>query len=166
MATLYMMVGVPGSGKSSWAAAHLESLQATWVSRDAIRFTMLKGNDAYFSKEKEVFAEYVRRINTLLKDGYDVIADATHLTAASRNKLISKIHVPNVSLYAVWINTPLETCIERNESRKGTPTYVPIETIQNMYKYFEKPTTEEGFNAVYIKKDGEFPEMIIFKEGE
>lgn len=163
MATLYMMMGAPGSGKSSWAEAHLNPLQATWVSRDAIRFTMLKGSEEYFSKEKEVFAEYVRRINALLEDGYNVIADATHLTAASRNKLISKISAPNVSLCAVWIHTPLETCIERNENRKGTRSYVPVDVIQKMYKYFEKPTIEEGFNYIYIKKDWGIPE-VIFKE--
>lgn len=164
MATLYMMMGAPGSGKSSWVEAHLNPLQATWVSRDAIRFTMVKEEEEYFSKEKEVFAEYVRRINALLEDDYNVIADATHLTAASRNKLISKISAPNVSLCAVWINTPLETCIERNENRKGTRSYVPVDVIQKMYKYFEKPTTEEGFNSIYIKQDGEFPEMVIVKE--
>lgn len=165
MATLYVMIGVPGSGKSTWAYEHLNPLQASWISRDAVRFSMVNEDEKYFSKEKDVFKEYVRRINALLEDDYNVIADATHITAASRNKLISNITVPDVSLYAVWINTPLETCLERNETRTGRE-YVPVEVIQEMYRNLEKPTTEEGFNAIYIKQDGEFPEMVIYKEGE
>ena len=164
MATLYMMVGVPGSGKSTWVTEHLNTLQATWVSRDAVRFSMVDENEEYFSKEKEVFKEYVRRINVLLEDDYNVIADATHITAASRNKLIRNINVPDVSLCAVWMDVPLETCIQNNENRTGRE-FVPVEVIQEMYRNFEKPTFEEGFSTICIYKDDKLP-MIVYMEGE
>lgn len=165
MATLYVMVGVPGSGKSTWAYEHLNPLQASWISRDAVRFSMVNENEEYFSKEKDVFKEYIRRINTLLEDDYNVIADATHITAASRNKLISNITVPDVLLCAVWMDTSLETCLKHNETRTGRE-YVPVEVIQEMYRNLEKPTTEEGFGVIYIKKEDKMPEITFAEETE
>ena len=58
MATLYMMIGAPGSGKSTWAKEHLPENGVTLVSRDNIRFKLLRNDPNYFSKEKEVFKHF------------------------------------------------------------------------------------------------------------
>ena len=44
MTVLYMLCGVPGSGKSTWARKKIEELgseKVDWVSRDKIRFSKL-----------------------------------------------------------------------------------------------------------------------------
>lgn len=155
---LYLLMGAPGSGKSTFIKNHL-SLTDKYVSRDEIRFSMVSETEEYFSKEKEVFKEYVKRINEGLEN-YDVFADATHITAASRNKLLRAITTKPTSIEIIWIKTPLDMAIERNERRKGTRAYVPVEVIRRMYNQIEKPEFEEGFDKIYIVEPNKAIQII------
>lgn len=155
---LYLLMGAPGSGKSTWIKNHL-SLTDKYVSRDEIRFSMVSETEDYFSKEKEVFKEYVKRINEGLQN-YDVFADATHLNAASRNKLLRAITTKVDTIEIIWIKTPLDMAIERNERRKGTRAYVPVEVIRRMYNQIEKPEFEEGFDKIYIVEPNKAIQII------
>ena len=162
MAKLYMIMGAPGAGKSTFIKNVLSS-RAFVVSRDVIRFSMIKEGEPYFSKEKEVYKEYIRLINEHLSRNRDVIADATHLNAASRNKLINCITAPNVNIHVVWIKTTLETCLKQNELRKGTRAYVPPSVITKMHQSIERPQFEEGISSIYIFEEGKGP-IVIRKE--
>lgn len=152
MAKLFLLMGCPGSGKSTWAFNHLDE-HTVWVSRDDVRFSMVFENEEYFSKEKEVFKEFVRRIDNALENEYNVFADATHLNEASRNKLIRSISVPVDEINVVWIKTDLNIALERNENRKGTRAYVPRDVIRKMFYSMTKPSFEEGFKNIYIIED-------------
>lgn len=147
MNDLYVMVGLPGSGKSTIAQKVKNTLRDTIiVSRDNVRFSMINKEDQYFAKEKEVFKTYINKINQYLSEGYNVIADATHLNAASRNKLLKNVHGYN-ELIAIVANTPIENCLERNSKRSGRKK-VPDETIKSMANNFHEPTLEEGFDKI------------------
>lgn len=151
--TLYVMCGIPGSGKSTFAKSQLPN--ALYVSRDKVRYNMVAINEAYFSKEDEVFKVFVNAINEGLAAGADVIADATHLNPQSRAKLFSrlKIDTSKTQVIAIFMNTPYKTCLKRNEYRKGTREYVPPAQIEKMYKSLKKPSSDEYYgiiNKVYI----------------
>ena len=90
MADLYMLCGIPGSGKTTWGRTH-SSLCDRYIARDDIRFYLLKDGEDYFAHEDEVLKLFYERINDALEKGYDVFADATHLTAAARKKFLSNI---------------------------------------------------------------------------
>ena len=93
---------------------------------------------------------------------YDnVFADATHLNFASRNKTISRINVPVDEINVVFLDTPLNICIERNAKREGRK-FVPETVIKNMYKSIRLPEKEEGINKVYIVKDNNPIQIIDF----
>ena len=155
MSKLYIMMGAPGSGKSTFIENHLNYDIHKWISRDMIRFSIVSENEEYFSKEKEVFKEYIRRINECLNRGWDVFADATHLNKASRNKLIRSLNLQSVSsIEVIWIKTPLEECLKRNKKREGTRAYVPETAIRNMHASIEAPEFEEGIDVIYIVEDG------------
>lgn len=150
MNKLYMLMGPPGSGKTTWIHNHLDE-HTVWVSRDDVRFSMVAEDEEYFSKEKEVFKEYVRRINNALENGYNVFADATHLNKASRNKLLTAINPElNIEIDVIWIKTPLEDCISQNDNRKGTRSFVPRSAIRRMYYQIEAPKFKEGIKKIYI----------------
>ena len=52
MRNLFVMVGVPGSGKSTFLKENFEGKgNVKIVSRDAIRFSFVKPDEPYFSKE-------------------------------------------------------------------------------------------------------------------
>ena len=64
---LWIMVGCPASGKSTYLANKALS-NSVIVSRDAIRFNLLRPGDDYFSKEKEVFEKYKNLKQIIVKD--------------------------------------------------------------------------------------------------
>ena len=66
--TLWLIAGVPGSGKSTFLANHTNNPKAKIVSRDAIRFKLLGDGDAYFKNEDIVWNMYVDAIKNSLQE--------------------------------------------------------------------------------------------------
>ena len=143
MATLIIMMGVPGSGKSTWTAALAEQYDATIVSRDDIRFSIVAENEEYFSKENEVFKTFTNTISWLLSQEVNVIADATHLNYGSRTKLLNALQTKPTFTIVAHKDEKLEICLQRNENRMGTRAYVPESVIRRMFYSQEKPTADE-----------------------
>jgi tRNA uridine 5-carbamoylmethylation protein Kti12 len=164
MNNLYVLCGIPGCGKSTWVknrmAENTSSTDPKWayVSRDEVRFSMITEEDDYFSKEKQVFEEFVNRICGNLSDAYiqNVIADATHLNEISRDKLINAIRRkrPNLPLHItmVYFDIPLEVCKFRNDKREGR-AHVPDEVMNKMYVQLEFPKLRKGLEAIEIVRD-------------
>lgn len=146
MAKLFLMVGFPGSGKSTYLKNHCKENDVI-VSRDAIRFSIVSDGEEYFSKEKEVFKEYCRQINENLAAGYNVFADATHLNAASRRKVLDKVKGYDM-VGAIVMNTSLTEALRRNDNRTGRE-FVPRSVIRRMAAQFEFPDITENFDVVY-----------------
>ena len=147
MCKLYLMCGIPGSGKSTWLKNHAGD--GVVVSRDVIRFSMVKEDEEYFSKENEVFAEFVRQINENLSAGKDVFADATHLNPASRNKLLNQVSGYD-EVHAIVMLKTCDTALKQNENRIGTRAYVPRSVIRRMANQLHMPRLEEGFKSVIV----------------
>lgn len=169
---LWIMIGVPGSGKDYWIDKHVNSFNGSVkvISRDKIRFDILREGEDYFSHEKEVFRKYAEEIcNSLIK--YDiVIANATHLNEKSRSKLfraISKaVYYTEAEINAMMIKTPLRSCIEHNSLRAGR-AYVPEDQIKRMHSSLTTPNLDEGFDNIYIYTvEKGIPKYKILKKGE
>ena len=63
--TLYILIGVPGVGKSYFAKKKLmEGPGWKYISRDEIRYSLLKEGEDYFSHENEVFEKFIIAIIT------------------------------------------------------------------------------------------------------
>lgn len=162
---LWLMCGIPGSGKSTWIQNHIKSFSdhTTIISRDKIRFSLLKEEDLYFSKEKEVWKEYISQIIVALNFNEDIILDATHLNEASRSKILRalKDNLKNVQINAIVINTPFPQALKQNNLRKGRE-FVPESVIHRMSFQMTIPTIEEGFDEIYIYENNKY--KIITKE--
>lgn len=152
--TLYIMCGIPGSGKSTWAKNFKEKINAAnyhcaIVSRDEIRFKLLEERGGeYFDYENEVFETYCQKIQDYLDRGYHVIADATQLTARSRGKLLNNLDIDeNILIYCVDIDTSYSICKKRNSKREGIRK-VPDSVLEKMYMAKSSPTLHEygGFS--------------------
>ena len=153
MSKLIMTVGVPGSGKSTWIRNN-KTDEMLWVSRDKIRFDKLKEDDDYFAYEDEVFEQFLEEIIWGLEMGKTVFADATHLNKKARAKVLNKVAKFADEIECVWIDTELDTAIERNEQREGRAR-VPRGVIRRMYFSMEEPQLEEGFNKIAIIREDE-----------
>lgn len=156
---LYLMCGPAGSGKTTWVREHATPGVSAHISRDRIRFDMLKPYDPYFSREDDVYTEFIKQIAQALTSPWvnEVYADATHLTEQARMKLVYCVDrkLPEgftYDLIAVVINPPVEIAIQRNAQRTGWAC-VPETVIRNMYKSFQHPLKDDLNYEMIIEND-------------
>ena len=161
---LYLMCGPAGSGKSTWIRCNANAGTSAHISRDRIRFKMVKEDEYYFSRENEVYMEFTRQIMKAITCEWvdEVYVDATHLTKKSREKLVREIDnvcIP-FDLIAVIVKPELEQCIEQNAQRSGRE-FVPETVIRNMYKSFQHPLKDNLNYEMIIEND-----KIVYRKVE
>lgn len=142
--TLHIMVGLPGSGKSTKASEMLEKRNnIVLISTDDIREEFGDINDQ--SKNNEVYDLYYKRAETALKEGKSVILDATNTTVKSRRVAIERLRKYVKGIVAHYFNVSYEVCLYRNNTRDRN---VPENVITRMYKALQIPTYAEGFTSI------------------
>ena len=139
---VWILSGVPGSGKTTWVKEQIAKNGGVHCSRDEIRFSLLKDNEDYFSHEDEVVALWFEKANSAINNPEveNIYVDATHLTEKARKKTLNALPKGEYDVITVFFNIPLEVCIQRNEKRTGR-AYVPPQTIRNMYTSYNDYTT-------------------------
>ena len=152
--TLYILCGIPASGKSTWAQEQIQKYpNDTWVSRDNIRFSMVKSPKEYFSQEKKVYHMYIAEIQKAINaQKGNIYADATHINKASRMKLLRALNISKVNVKVIVFHTPLEICYERNENRKGL-AFVSKSVIKR-FSYQYTPPEEDGYEYAEVLHEG------------
>lgn len=142
--TVWMMVGAPGSGKT-WVAKNIlmKGLGWRYISRDEIRFSIIKEGDEYFQYEDEVFDTFTQCIrNALNEEGiFNVIADATHLNWPSRRKLLHAIRVPASHIIPVVVENSLNEALSNNNERQGNAK-ISQSVIRRMYVQTTDPKND------------------------
>ena len=160
---LYLLMGCPGSGKSTYLNDRIKNGNGVVISRDIIRFSLVSEDEEYFSRENEVYELFVRGIANALKFNKEVYADATHLNEYSRTKLLRALgkNLKGVEVNIIYVRVPVEVAIQRNENRIGTRSYVPKSVIRRMYSQTTMPIKEEGFEHIYVvDENGKEKEII------
>lgn len=147
--TLYILIGVPGSGKSTYAEELYQKAErgTALVSSDTIREN-LYGNASCQENPARVFEIAHQATIDQLTRGYDVIFDATNIYAKDRKDLILKVCfevAKPVRFIAVYFDTPISECIKRQELRERK---VPTKVIEKMGRQIDKPTFQEGFDII------------------
>ena len=151
MPKCYQLIGVPGSGKSTWVKDQIWALGLTVVSTDTFVEEYAREHGKTYS---EVFLDYMPIAVRLMANqalicqanGLDVIWDQTSTTAVSRIRKFNTL--PKYEHIAIVFPTPdLDVLKERLASRPGKD--VPWEVVQGMIDNFEMPTEEEGFKEIW-----------------
>lgn len=148
---LYILCGPAGVGKTTWAHEFIKDNDIRYVSRDEIRFALISEDDKYFAHEKETFNKFVSTLTQTLVDGFDVVADATHLNEFSRYKLTHAIDAlfKDYEIVYVVFYVDKDVAIERNNGRTGRAR-LPEFVINSMYDNFQPPILTEDVRAVDI----------------
>jgi predicted kinase len=150
-----MLVGIPCSGKSTYAKK-LKTIpywsNAVILSTDNyIEKVAQEHNTTYREIFEDCIDEATRQLELafiMAKDkGKNLIWDQTNLSRKTRKKKLSKLP----SLYArgvIYFEVSLEEALRRNENREGK--YIPKSVLKRMWHQFEVPTLEEDFD--YVEK--------------
>lgn len=141
---LYIMVGAPGCGKTTYIRTHAAPGHSAHISRDAIRFAKLEEGESYFGREKEVYKTFIQQIILAFDDCPwvdEVWADATHLTENSRKKLLSNLITVDIDVIPVVIMPELDICLGQNMLRTGRER-VPDAIVEKMYNTYEDPAND------------------------
>lgn len=158
MTNLYMMVGLPASGKSTIAKVISEFEKAIIVSTDEIREELFNDIDDQ-EHNAEVFDEVESRIKFYIANEQDVIFDATNVSYKRRRAFLEKLKHYRVKKIAILVATPYEECIKRNAERGRK---VPEEVITRMYHNFYIPQYYEGFDEIQIRYNSDY--MFFFDD--
>lgn len=146
MPTLTILCGIAGSGKSTYAKSL--SKYYTIHSSDDLREEMF-GDVNENSKESnaKLFDELHRRIKEDLKNGKDVIYDATNLNRKRRLGFLQELkNIPCIKT-CVLVVAPYYVCLLNNKNRDRQ---VPESAIKRMYMNFQPPHKSEGWDNIDI----------------
>lgn len=150
MPVAYILVGVPASGKSTWAETQQNLIDCDYISSDVFieKYACEKG-----ASYSEVFDEAIKPSISKMLDELeksvlacrDIIWDQTSTTIDSRAK---KLHLlKDYYKVAVVFKTPDEEEHRRRLNlREGKS--IPEEVLKSMIENFEQPTIEEGFDEI------------------
>ena len=157
MAAIFeMLIGIPGSGKSTYAKKKIDE-GCIVVSSDAIR-KELYGSEDDQNHNGEVFNEMFYRTKIGLLAGAHVVYDATNLSRKRRINLLKQL--PHCEKRATVFAVSFEICCERNNSRERV---VPQHAMKRMYHSFQPPHYAEGFDDIQIVGTKDIDTMYIFK---
>lgn len=146
---LTILIGISASGKSTYAKQLVDKENCIIVSSDGIRQEICEGGVPDQSKNEEVFQLFHKRIRENLKDGKDVIADATSITLKSRRAIFNAVRGIDCNITGIIIVKSIEECLKDNkDSNREYP--VPEEVIHRQVRKFQIPFKEEGFDTIEI----------------
>lgn len=143
-----MLVGLPGSGKSTYAK-EWTSKGTVILSSDEIR-KELWGDANDQQNPARVFEEMFVRAAAALNEGKDVVYDATNLDAKTRVRTLNRLRqAVKESFHAMCcvIVCSISECKRRQDERDRK---VPDEVIDRMARKFESPWYNEGWDIIYV----------------
>ena len=113
---LYYLVGLPASGKSTWAKNMVDN-DTILLSSDNLR-EELYGDINNQEHNGELFQEINKRVKNLLKQGKDVIYDATNISSKRRISFLKELKKIDCYKQCIYFNTNFEMCIDRDKKEK------------------------------------------------
>lgn len=148
--TCYMLIGLPGSGKSTWCKEKHPELPV--VSRDIIRaelgFTKSADEKAVlnYKDEQQVTLKEQEKMKQYAESGQDFIMDDTNIKLKYRKKSIEWLHTIGVKVVGVWFDTQLDVCIKRRDGQ------IDKDTMKDIASKMTSPDKNEFDGFIKVKQ--------------
>lgn len=156
MNELIFLCGLPASGKSTIAENYRQNGYVI-LSSDKMReklFGSVENQDC----NTELFTKLYRIAREMLSIGKSVVIDATNITSKYRRNGIESVikntkkdkitlNRDDIKVIADIISCTYNECINRNKARNRS---VPSFVIESMYKSWQTPILQEGFDEIKL----------------
>jgi predicted kinase len=131
----YIMIGAPGSGKSTKANQISRSEDAEVVCLDTLR-KELWGDESVQGPWEELRQRFVARVSEIAESGRTIIVDATHARAKNRKYTLSVLHINGYDeIQPVIVHPSLDCCLKQNAARDRQ---VPEDVIRRMWNSIDQ----------------------------
>ena len=147
-AGLVVLVGVAGSGKSTFARRHFRPTEV--LSSDTLR-GMVRDDESDQGATADAFAVLHHIARRRLAAGLLTVVDATNVLPRSRRRLVSLAGARDLPAVAVVLDLPEPLCLERTAAR--TDRRVGTEVVRGQAAELRQgwdSLWHEGFAAVYV----------------
>ena len=128
---LVLLVGIPGSGKSTFAATNIQPAFIR-ISQDVLRTR---------SKVASAFAE-------ALRERRNIVIDNTNVMRKERERFIMPAREVGYRVTGYYFQSIIKDCLKRNAQRSGTAR-IPDVGVLARAKDLELPSYDEGFDELY-----------------
>jgi len=152
MSLCYQLIGIPGSGKSTWIKNQPWANDYVIISTDNYVEQQAKFVGKTYNDVFKEFMPYAVKLMThdvikARENGQNIIWDQTSTTVLSRLKKFRML--PDYEHIAVVFTTPDDSELaKRLASRPGKT--IPSNVVASMIENFEMPTLDEGFKEILI----------------
>ena len=149
--TLYIAVGLPGSGKSTYSKNFIKDKNIEYLSSDELRAKFGSGETDQ-TCTNQVFVYIKRKVDEFLKDGKNVLVDATSVNRKERIDYINTAKKYGAKVVAIVFKMDRQRLIDRNKKRgEQGGRVVPDWVIDKMLNKFEEPSYSEGIDVmIYV----------------
>jgi len=150
---LLVLIGIPGSGKSTWIAQNNISNKYRVVSPDKIR-KELTGDINDQTKNAEVWKVAKQRVVNTLKNGKSAILDATMTNPEYRQDFIKGLPTSNIKAKIFQadpedVKERIKKDIEAGKDRANVPDEIVDQMYNELVKYGTREQLEkEGFEVI------------------
>ena len=154
MKTYIMLVGLPGSGKSTWTKNFLEGIPYSYSVLSSDHFIEMEAA-RLSTTYTDIFGEYVGTAMKLLRektaaafsDGVEVVVqDQTNMNEKTRAKKLAEVPI-GYRRIAVYFE------VEENELKRRLAArpdkFIPDHVIKSMKDSYERPKHNEKFHFVF-----------------
>ena len=158
---LIVMIGLPGSGKST-KRDELKYQNYAYISSDELR-KVVAGSEEDQDHNQQVFDTFYKMLDWEMSHRYNTILDATNINMKARRRIFEIIepYRDQIEVTAYIMNIPIEEVIERDKSRERS---VGIEVINKFLNNYQHPQKFEGFDHIILDRPIEFDDAGNNKE--
>jgi predicted kinase len=146
--TLYLMVGYPGSGKTTTSKIIQELTGAVHLWADHERQQMFTNPEHSHQENITLYDELNRRTDELLRSGKSVIFDTNFNFYKDREHLRRIAARNGVHAMVIWITTPEDIARERATKQSDNQTTrvwgnMPLKDFNRIARNLQKPKQDE-----------------------